>query len=1148
MSVDREENKRRQSYLRTRGYNVKVDGSWGPSQQKMWDKETLVDKNYEVSPWGMASSLIDKVTGDTKRRIDPIGHIQASEDTSRLDYEKPDFAQRNRDYLHPIWGAGERWKASMHNGTNPIVGLKNTFVPAALAAATATGITEAPALLSRIPGAIRTGVQWVSSHPSSLTTLAKYHLGNLASPFIKGAIGGEVVNATTRAFNDGKDWGQTVAPYLGVSEELADWTNPGYLLGGKKLGIRDSMRKKARMKVLDANHEAKMEHFNTIDDELTAQRDKVQNELWSLPYDYSYVDGIRKLKWDRQELRLPERVSDASSRAALKRENRNASRILTSDETPKVGINQLTVTYTDPTNQALSGEPVSLSFTDELGNTSTSKLFPFSRKSTTPSNYHAYISFDQNGQPYPQAQVSIESGARRGVTYSGYTPEVQQSIGQYVDRLNTAMQGEGTVAGSLMHFKNGTFPASEIDGRLSGPGDTEIYSTAARVDRLKNLLQFRSTSTNPVGGAKGTSPFTFRGNSNHAGVDTEINLIQADENGNATGTVAHQIYRALFPEQYAKMSSSPLWEGVTSPTMERSLPISAEDLYQLVRKEGNMMKHLTTDMFGANSFTNPNGHKHSLRQIPAIFNPNNTERIREAINTTYSKHLEGYVEPSKYYSSIKFNDIKSNIEFLKQAYLMSDEEAQHFAANPDIMRNAFNHYINQQTTGIRLIPSEVASAKTPSGKPKFDLDIEAFTGNGAFGGGTGWGQGLNLMANNPEGGWTIGPTSLIAMSQRPITFKPETIKTPLDAITQLKRIVSKKTSVPELYAPNLHVSSISSEQPMKYDHAKMDFIRQWAVDNDIPMLLSGTSGDHYIGGLAKPHAKGLFVSRSRFQAPEFGSLFRDIDNQTTNSRVITYENSSEEFKQAVRDRYTHMLSLLNKDFSGWKDIPVKERPGFIKRIRADFQENEVQPNVPSLPIKVHGKFRTSWSDRNVINVESSRSDMVRISAMLDKAKQDLKYWKEGSPEYQATLDKINQYSEELRNASQHTTQAMKDYKQGFRDYYDKVKEYKQRIKDIQQERQQTYLTRQQKKSELEQLEQSISANRAQKTSHDKLYRSANRRNHGTSDLRDEAFQYGLFGVFPGVFSFANWNMNKTNKEDLKIPSRRARYKENRKTK
>lgn len=47
-------------------------------------------------------------------------------------------AERNRDYWHPIKGARDRFKASMSNETNPLVGIERTILPSAAGAALVT--------------------------------------------------------------------------------------------------------------------------------------------------------------------------------------------------------------------------------------------------------------------------------------------------------------------------------------------------------------------------------------------------------------------------------------------------------------------------------------------------------------------------------------------------------------------------------------------------------------------------------------------------------------------------------------------------------------------------------------------------------------------------------------------------------------------------------------------------------------------------------------------------------------------------------------------------------------------------------------------------------------------------------------------------
>lgn len=72
-----EENKRKQAYLKSRGYNVNVDGSWGPWQEQAWIKATTRQKQYPVSPWGLIQRGWDNLTGNTTYRVEhPEGEIR----------------------------------------------------------------------------------------------------------------------------------------------------------------------------------------------------------------------------------------------------------------------------------------------------------------------------------------------------------------------------------------------------------------------------------------------------------------------------------------------------------------------------------------------------------------------------------------------------------------------------------------------------------------------------------------------------------------------------------------------------------------------------------------------------------------------------------------------------------------------------------------------------------------------------------------------------------------------------------------------------------------------------------------------------------------------------------------------------------------
>ena len=97
-------------------------------------------------------------------------------------------AERNRDYWHPIKGAKARFRASMSNETNPLVGIERTILPSAAGAALVT-----------TPAAVVVGA-----------------LGNMT---VDKLIGG---------------WGNWLEDKTGIPSEIGVYTNPGAWYGGAK--------------------------------------------------------------------------------------------------------------------------------------------------------------------------------------------------------------------------------------------------------------------------------------------------------------------------------------------------------------------------------------------------------------------------------------------------------------------------------------------------------------------------------------------------------------------------------------------------------------------------------------------------------------------------------------------------------------------------------------------------------------------------------------------------------------------------------------------------------------------------------------------------------------------------------------------------
>lgn len=97
-------------------------------------------------------------------------------------------SERNRDYWHPIKGAKERFKSSMRNETNPLVGVEKTVMPAMAGAALVT----TPATV------------------------------------VGGLLGSEAVNNATGGF------GQWLEGKVGIPAEVGEYLNPGAVYGGSK--------------------------------------------------------------------------------------------------------------------------------------------------------------------------------------------------------------------------------------------------------------------------------------------------------------------------------------------------------------------------------------------------------------------------------------------------------------------------------------------------------------------------------------------------------------------------------------------------------------------------------------------------------------------------------------------------------------------------------------------------------------------------------------------------------------------------------------------------------------------------------------------------------------------------------------------------
>lgn len=191
-------NKKKQQFLNLNGIKVKVDGSWGPWQQKQYEKLTTKNKHYQTTPLGFLSQLYDRTLGEgTTYQEDPAfvsGHSGEI---------KQDNRSNARRYLD----------SQMKNNKTPLGYITQTVLPAA--AVSSTIVYGGPAVAS--------GTKAVISNPmSAMATLGK--------EVTKGIAGAGIVNSISKA-TTGKTWGEQVAQSTGVSSDLGEITNPGFALG-----------------------------------------------------------------------------------------------------------------------------------------------------------------------------------------------------------------------------------------------------------------------------------------------------------------------------------------------------------------------------------------------------------------------------------------------------------------------------------------------------------------------------------------------------------------------------------------------------------------------------------------------------------------------------------------------------------------------------------------------------------------------------------------------------------------------------------------------------------------------------------------------------------------------------------------------------
>lgn len=480
-------------------------------------------------------------------------------------------------------------------------------------------------------------------------------------------------------------------------------------------------------------------------------------------------------------------------------------------------------------------------------------------------------------------------------------PEIIGAVREYETEMNKILNGEGLVTGSTAGVGRG-FIQNQVNN------DTEIITTAARLGKAQNNIEFHQTGTNGLGDAKGISKFA-KGHTN----EVDFDVIQENENGQAVGKLAHQIYATLHPEEANKLYKAHELQDVT--TYEIPLPISAEQLFQELKQGDNIAKvHLSDVLFmGANMKSgNPANAKQGYRAFNILTMPEQQSAVESAI-LTKGKSLFGstWERPSTQIAG--FDDVEANKRFLQEVIngnsdkqYFTTEQINKIAHNPKQMQNIFDVYYMNNFYGLRA-----QGRHSPYvGRDLTNQELlNGFTENIQYGGGTGSGVGQNHTSGGISAFSLDYPFRSVRIGQ--VSYKPNL--TLNDFVDQIKRITTESNFGSKYYSTPDQVYAISKAE-------------------DLPMWRSmttnrgvGAYGGSYVGMLdvqTNPSKYSIFYNWT----PEVGQTFSNkwdptIIDPRVGDQVVDKIQIGE--AQKFSREYRNLLhEYLNKVLKLKYDTPV----------------------------------------------------------------------------------------------------------------------------------------------------------------------------------------------------------------------------------
>lgn len=401
----------------------------------------------------------------------------------------------------------------------------------------------------------------------------------------------------------------------------------------------------------------------------------------------------------------------------------------------------------------------SSSVSETFKNPISGKLYHETVKRNDQTNYDVEQNF---------GELALLNKSRFSHTERNPGKSISSGFKEYIQELENSVRDEKGIPNGLV---TGSSVLKAADYIAETPHDTEMITTEARYPKLIKQIDGSEIRSNPFATTLKSKKFW----NSDLTEEGDVQIIRENPNtGNATGALALQIYRALYPAEFYKMAKQheiavkngeTIWSHNTS---NWEVPMSAEQLYQSLIDVKNRERLVENDNFVRVKQDGFGVNKGSIRTRSALIYPDHVQNLTNIINDIYTAN--GFTSPLEQFKNLDFTNVAKNEQFLK--YLgFADVSA---AKNPEIVKNILNAYI--------LSHSSKRTVDTMYGDI-VHLDQMLRTNIAPYGGRYA-GIGGNTVESAHPNDKVIGGSFTGAL-QPIITKNPGTISEPMDVIRQL---------------------------------------------------------------------------------------------------------------------------------------------------------------------------------------------------------------------------------------------------------------------------------------------------------------------------------------------------------------------------